>query len=1217
MISTHQVDLNLPNLPPNASMAHLFPSFGDTSLLSIGQLCDAGCTATFTANMVTIHLDTSVILTGHRSASTNHLWQVDLPLTSPPNLHHAATALQGSPSQLVAFLHAALFSPALSTLSQALRHNLLPNIPGLSSELVARHPPHSIATAKGHLDQVRKNLRSTQPKPTSKPPPSSPSSAFNVSLDPTLETDLDLFPPSAPPGIPTDHCFAAVMESTGQVFTDQTGRFILPSSQGNTQLLILYAYDANYIHAEPMKSKTSNAILNAYKAAHATLVAAGLKPRLQYLDNEASTALKSFLHSSDIDFQLAPPGIHRRNAAERAIRTFKNHFIADPDFPLHLWCRLLPQAIMTLNLLRSSRINPKLSAWAQVHGQFDFNRTPIAPPGIRVVVHDKPSNRKSWAAHGVEGWYVGPAMDSYRCYRVYIPSTNSERITDTLAWFPTLIPMPANDSTSIIQSCLKDILHALQHPSLGSALAPLALRESAQLQQLARLFTPPVTAPDPDPLPNPSPTATPHPDPALSPITAPPPTLHSAQPPPPTQNPAQLLRVSPSSPLPDFFPLPAPALRVVAPTLTNGHHVLLATSSFSIATDLLEALSLPSPPPPAALPGPTDVDTPCYRTAYLVIAKLLGVDPHSLEIVHPTTGHAYKAIHPDTGRDVEYPELLRSSEGILWEESCAEEVGRLADGYKQSTGTNTIKFIRHDQVPANRKATYLRNVVADRPQKAQPRRVRWTVGGNLIDYPGDVSTKTAGLTTAKLVFNSVVSTPHAKFMCMDIKDFYLNTNLPRPEYMKIPISMIPQSIIDQYHLLAIVHNGYVYVEINKGMYGLPQAGRIANDELVPYLAQHGYHQCEHTPGLFRHDTRPILFSLVVDDFGVQYVGRENAEHLAGVIAAKYKMTTDWTGALYCGISLDWDYTNRTVTLSMPGYVAKALQRFEAPKPSRPQNSPSPFSEPIYGRTVQLTPPPDDSALLNKDEITRLQEVIGVFLYYGRAIDNTMLVALGTLAAAQAHGTQATAKAAVHLLNYAATHPDASIQYHASDMCLHVHSDASYLSESQARSRAGGFFFLSNKPSSDPTSPAPPINAPIHIVSNILRNVMASATEAEVGACFHNAQDACPIRTTLIELGWPQPATPIQVDNSCANGIINDTVKQRRSKAIDMRFYWVRDRVRQGQFTVHWKPGIENLADYYTKHFSPRHHQTVRSTYLHAPRAHPALPTNQSNPIPAL
>jgi hypothetical protein len=143
------------------------------------------------------------------------------------------------------------------------------------------------------------------------------------------------------------------------------------------------------------------------------------------------------------------------------------------------------------------------------------------------------------------------------------------------------------------------------------------------------------------------------------------------------------------------------------------------------------------------------------------------------------------------------------------------------------------------------------------------------------------------------------------------------------------------------------------------------------------------------------------------------------------------------------------------------------------------------------------------------------------------------------------------------------------------------------------------------------------------VSRILCNIMASATKAEIGACFHNAQDACPICTTLIKLGWPQPTTPIQVNNSCAHGIINNNVKQRQSKAIDMHFYWVRDGICQGQFLVHWKPGLENLAGYYTKHFSPKHHQTVCLTYLHKPKTCPAPPVPdpepagqalQSNPI---
>jgi hypothetical protein len=180
----------------------------------------------------------------------------------------------------------------------------------------------------------------------------------------------------------------------------------------------------------------------------------------------------------------------------------------------------------------------------------------------------------------------------------------------------------------------------------------------------------------------------------------------------------------------------------------------------------------------------------------------------------------------------------------------------------------------------------------------------------------------------------------------------------------------------------------------------------------------------------------------------------------------------------------------------------------------------------------------------------------------------MLVAIGSIASAQNNGTEATMDEVTHLLNYCTTHPLAVICFHASDMALHVHSDASYLSASQARSRIGGYFFLSATPNDGQTPPAPdstppPFNGPVHVNTTILKSVMASAAEAELGAVFYNAKDAAMLRTILEELGHPQAATPIPIDNMCTSGIANDTVKQRRSKAIDMRFYWVKDRTKKG------------------------------------------------------
>jgi hypothetical protein len=155
------------------------------------------------------------------------------------------------------------------------------------------------------------------------------------------------------------------------------------------------------------------------------LVSIGLKPKLMKLDNKASTLLKDYLYHQDIAFQLVPPYSHQHNSAERAIRSFKDHFIAglcstEKSFPMHLWDIIIPHAVITLNMLRTSIINPKLLAATHIFGQYDFNRAPFAPPGTRIIAHETPGRRRAWAPHRQDGWYIGPALKHYRCFSVYI-----------------------------------------------------------------------------------------------------------------------------------------------------------------------------------------------------------------------------------------------------------------------------------------------------------------------------------------------------------------------------------------------------------------------------------------------------------------------------------------------------------------------------------------------------------------------------------------------------------------------------------------------------------------------------------------------------------------------------------------------------------------------------------------------------------------------------
>jgi hypothetical protein len=296
--------------------------------------------------------------------------------------------------------------------------------PGLNEHSVEKYLSKSNSTTKGHLNQQRKNARTKKIKDAKL-------------LDP--DTDQDH-------GIKTQYMYAATIDA-GQIYTDQTGRFPVVSSKGNKNIMVLYDYDSNAILAQPIKNCTAPELLKAFQCMEQELVARGLKPKLMKLDNEASKLLKNYLYQQDITFQLVPPYSHIRNSAERAIRSFKDHLIAglcstDKYFPMHLWDRILPQVVMTLNMLRISRLNPKPSAATHIFGQHDYNRAPLAPPGTRIIAHETPGKIKTWAPHGQDGWYIGPALEHYRCYTVYITKTRSSRVVETVEFFPHQLKVP-------------------------------------------------------------------------------------------------------------------------------------------------------------------------------------------------------------------------------------------------------------------------------------------------------------------------------------------------------------------------------------------------------------------------------------------------------------------------------------------------------------------------------------------------------------------------------------------------------------------------------------------------------------------------------------------------------------------------------------------------------------------------------------------------------
>jgi hypothetical protein len=201
----------------------------------------------------------------------------------------------------------------------------------------------------------------------------------------------------------------------------------------------------------------------------------------------------------------------------------------------------------------------------------------------------------------------------------------------------------------------------------------------------------------------------------------------------------------------------------------------------------------------------------------------------------------------------------------VWQTAFGKDFGGMAQGDNKTgqKGTNSIFVMTYDEIqalPKNQTVTYASVVVDFFPQKADPHRIRITAGGNLINYPGELSTRTADLTTSKFIWNSILSTAGAKYMCLDIKNFYLTAPLDRFEYMKMLIDLFPEWIVKQYELMKHVLNGFIYLKMRRTVWGLPQAGILANKLLRRRLLPHGYYECNNTPGLWKHETRPISFT---------------------------------------------------------------------------------------------------------------------------------------------------------------------------------------------------------------------------------------------------------------------------------------------------------------------------------------------------------------------
>ena len=1335
---THRALLNAPALPIEAREAWMFPDL-KRSLIAIKPLCDADLVATFRKDRVDIHnAEGNLLLTGPRCTET-HLWNVPISIVVndsanavvEPITDHCYVMLSEHRTQheVVAYHHATMFSPAIKTLKEAVKRGFV-TIPGLSYEALCKYPPNSDATAMGHM-------RGTAFKQRAKRHPEEEHDDYFPEVLFKKRTSVNQHEPasvaSATIAIPIDMRHHA----------DLSGRLPVPSYDGYEYILVFFCAYANYIHFEAMKNRTAAEYVRAHSKAYDFFLKGGIRSSFLRLDNEASAQLIDFCDkkSPRIQMEFVPPNSHRANKTERCMGTAKDHIISgmntcDPDFPVRAWTKLLPQAELTLNKLRQSGISHHMSAWQQLFGKHDYLNVPLAPPGMRIVVHEPPSVRGTWANHGVKGFYVGHAPQHHKCYTVFIPATNTTRIANTVSWFPPpgwkLPGASPFDTTSALLEQLVDHLRAhgpnilsnerqplppagsliatfmdyiartrdsdaapapeqrvptpavppgfLARPAPPSASNEVTLGASEILaQQLAledaaiiRARTPPGdealartsatqlaleeaatirarAPPDDEALaqrltddeelpakhadeepPDSGPTTgaygnikrrrrTKKPKQPLA-VTSPPPNKEQGPPPsnattlPPSPRPAKPLKHGVGTLFRKLFDAGLFDGRVssIGPTTKKGQSRIVVysdgdreqlhlyeidahikrhgkpTQSVNIAIDkYVKPHGTQTPVANLALTTPNDIHAMIEKLGMDLptIAKLHGLE-YSL---------ANAALRSEGVAPITYKSVLLGPQKHLWYKAISTELDKLLKGGADAV----MRGIYAKDVPQGRHVAYYNPQVREKMRDLELLlRVRGTYGGNTSDYQGDVSALVADITTVKILLNLAISEAGYSVLTADITDFYLGSPLERKEYMFIRKDQLTPDIIDKYDLGKFLHTRRntegIVVEISKGIYGLPQAGRVAQIRLNEHLAKHGYHQTKNTPCLYKHESRPTYFTLIVDDFLTITKSDEDRQHFLDTLKSLYDIKYDLEARKYIGITITQDKSKRWIKLSVPGYVAATLRRFGISPLKHRTDAPSPYTKPRYHDKRQQMATVDDTKPLGPKETKFIQEVVGVLGWYARAVDCTILCAVNKLASRQARPTEAVLSDTMQLLQYLATHPDATIVFRPSEMQLAVHSDASYLSETQARSRAAGLFVLTYR---NKLGHADANNGPIDCMSSMIKSVVSSAFEAEYAAMFMNGQNAEPIRNTLEDLGYPQGATPIISDNECAVGIANRTVKQKRSKATDMKYHWIRDRVDQGHFVVSWAPGPTNLADYFTKNHPASHHKLMRSKYV--------------------
>ena len=663
------------------------------ALLAVKSLTDQDCDVLFTKTGVTVYDEDGNILLHAPKDPSDPLWHIYPDPEQPPPENGCNlvinSALDANYAQLI---HQTFGSPPTSSIIKAAGTGYFAQeLPRATAALFRKNLQDTIATHAGHLDQIKMGLRSTKG------------------------------PPGSPPPKQQIHHVVIERSDLSTLYSDQTGPFPL-KSWGGVSLLMISTING-YVHIEGLHDRSGPSLAAAAKASYEFYATANpdIKVRQHVIDNESKQYLMKVITEHNAEPQLAPAYEHRTNKAEGAIKRVKNHIVsmlatADDDFDLGLWDHCLSQAEITLNSIHPCATNNKISAYEGLFGHpYPFSRHPMHIFGTKHASYEAPSARAAWGPHAVQGFYLGPSLEHYRCFKMYIPATKGIRIPATVGWTPKAIWTPGSSREELLHAATTDLTAALN-------LITKALHDRKDITavnlagQATKALTESITQYYPE-----STTTTP---------------IINITPTPPTHT--ITITTTTTKPLqpPPGLPAPSEQRANIETTVPMRPYPHTRSSDNPDFTPAVQAVTIE--PPPTSKGDDPEKAPPAMSKGELKSA--LNLDP-------------------TTGKPLSMRTALKGESSDTWEQA------RTTEFRKQLEQGCSVAIHQHDIPAARRKdITYCSDHPKEKLKTDQAtgisyieKRVRTTIGGDMLHYPGETAARVASIETFKIMLNSVIS----------------------------------------------------------------------------------------------------------------------------------------------------------------------------------------------------------------------------------------------------------------------------------------------------------------------------------------------------------------------------------------------------------------------------------------------------------------------------